>query len=74
MLKAVTLIVALAGVLAASGTADAKMRKGRMVPVPAASGFVGSGNNCEALREAASRQDRRGENYYTLQYLQCLGR
>ncbi len=74
MLKTVTLSLALAGIFAAAGSlnAEAKMRHGRMAPTTAASGFVG--NSCEALREAAARQDRRGENYYTIQYIQCLNR
>jgi ADP-dependent phosphofructokinase/glucokinase len=74
MLKTLTLSLALAGVFAATGavTADAKMRKGRMLPTASASAFVGQ--SCEALREMAARQDRRGENYYMIQYIQCLNR
>ncbi len=74
MLKTMTLSVVLASVFAMSGalTADAKMRRGTMATTPAASGFVGT--NCEALREMAARQDRRGENYFTIQYIQCISR
>ncbi len=74
MLKTMTLTIALAGVFAAAGTlnADAKMRQNRMVSTTAANGFVSS--SCEALREAASRQDRRGDNYYMNQYIQCINR
>jgi hypothetical protein len=70
MFKTLALSVVLASMFATSGalTADAKMRRGTMT----ASGFIGS--NCEALREMAARQDRRGENYYTTQYIQCISR
>jgi hypothetical protein len=74
MLKSLALTLALAGVVSASGTltANAKMRHGRMASTASASGFVG--NNCEKLREMAARQDRRGENYYMIQYIQCISR
>ena len=74
MFKTLTLTFALAGVFATAGslTADAKMRHGRMLPTAAASAFVSS--SCEALREAASRQDKRGDNYYKNQFIQCINR
>ena len=74
MLKSLTLTLALAGVFASAGApdADAKMRKGRIVSTAGASAFVSE--SCQALKEMAARQDRRGENYYTIQYIQCLNR
>ena len=74
MLKTVTLTLALAAAFAAAGTltADAKMRHNRMVSTTMTSGFVSE--SCEALRDAASRQDRRGDNYYKNQFIQCINR
>jgi hypothetical protein len=74
MLKTITLTLALAGIFAASGslTADAKMRSGRMGLTRVAGAFAS--DRCQDLKDMAARQDKRGDNYYTNQYIQCLNR